>query len=64
MMEMWWAGSESMQAELFAGTVAAATETPLPHVPTTVIGVQSLFMNAALVEIEAVAVFQPELGLA
>lgn len=47
---------ESMQAELFAGIVAAAERTALPQVPITLVGVHSLFLDAALVEIEAVAV--------
>ena len=48
--------SESMQGELFAGIGAAAQQTPLPQVPITLIGVQSLFLDAALIEVEAVAV--------
>lgn len=47
---------ESMQAELFAGIVAAGNKTPLPQVPVTLIGVHSLFLDDALVEIEGVAV--------
>ncbi len=48
--------NESMQAELFEGIVSAAGETPLPQVPITLVGVHSLFLDDALVEIEAVAV--------
>ena len=51
--------TELMQAELFSGIVAAATETPLPEVPITLIGVHSLFVDAALVEVEGVAVLAP-----
>lgn len=47
---------EAMQAELFEGIVAAAATTPLPQVPITLIGVQSLFLDAALVEVEGIAV--------
>ncbi|MEM9134236.1 MAG: RidA family protein [Actinomycetota bacterium] len=50
---------ESMQADLFAGIVAAGRKTPLPQVPITLIGVHSLFLDAALVEVEAVAVLRP-----
>ena len=44
-----------MQGELFEGIVAAAKETPLPLVPITLIGVESLFLDDALVEVEAIA---------
>jgi enamine deaminase RidA (YjgF/YER057c/UK114 family) len=47
---------ESMQADLFAGIGAAAAVNPMPLVPITLVGVQSLFLDAALIEIEAVAV--------
>ena len=47
---------ESMQGELFAGMGAAAQHHPLPAVPITLIGVESLFLDAALIEVEAVAV--------
>ncbi len=50
---------ESMQADLFAGIVSAAKKTPLPQVPITLIGVHSLFLDAALVEIEGIAVLNP-----
>lgn len=46
--------TEARQPELFAGLVGASTRLPL--VPITLIGVQSLFLDAALVEIEGVAV--------
>lgn len=46
---------ESMQRELFAGIVAAAEKNPLPLVPVTLVGVQSLFLDDALIEIEGVA---------
>ncbi len=48
--------TESMQGELFAGIIASAQQNPLPQVPITLIGVQSLFLDAALIEIEATAV--------
>lgn len=47
---------ESMQGELVEGLTAAGAKTRLPQVPITLIGVQSLFLDAALVEIEATAV--------
>ncbi|WP_040493016.1 RidA family protein [Ilumatobacter nonamiensis] len=47
---------ESMQAELFAGLGAAGKRTPMPLVPITLVGVQSLFLDESLIEIEAVAV--------
>jgi len=48
--------NESMTAELFEGVIAAAAIKPLPPVPTTMHGVQALFEDAMLVEIEGVAV--------
>lgn len=48
--------NESMQADLGAGLVAAGKRTRLPLVPITLVGVQALFLDAALVEIEGVAV--------
>jgi len=50
---------ESMQGELFAGMGAAAQRNPLPQVPITLIGVESLYLDAALIEIEGVAVLSP-----
>ncbi len=47
---------ESMQAELFEGIGRAAAVNPLPLVPITLVGVQSLFLDESLIEIEAVAV--------
>ncbi len=47
---------EAMQGELFAGIVAAAAKVTLPQVPITLIGVQSLFLDDALIEIEGTAV--------
>lgn len=46
--------TEARQPELFAGLAGASTR--LPQVPITLIGVQSLYLDAALVEIEGVAV--------
>ncbi len=46
--------TEARQPELFAGLAGASTRLPL--VPITLIGVQSLFLDAALVEVEGVAV--------
>lgn len=48
--------TEARQPELFEGIVAAAQQTPLPQVPVTLIGVQSLFIDSALVEVESIAV--------
>lgn len=48
--------SEDRQGELAEGLIAAGTRTPLPQVPITLLGVEALFVGAALVEIEAVAV--------
>ncbi|MEM7341578.1 MAG: RidA family protein [Actinomycetota bacterium] len=50
--------TEAMQADLFAGIVAASQKVPLPEVPVTLIGVHSLFRDAALVEVEGVAVLE------
>ena len=47
---------ESMTAQLFEGIMAAAAVRPMPAVPTTMHGVQALFQDAMLVEIEGVAV--------
>ncbi|MEM8902961.1 MAG: RidA family protein [Actinomycetota bacterium] len=47
---------EDRQGELAEGLVAAGRRTRLPEVPITLLGVQALFVDAALVEIEAVAV--------
>lgn len=47
---------ESMAAELFDGMGRAAATNPLPLVPITLVGVQSLFLDESLVEIEATAV--------
>ncbi len=47
---------ESMQREFVSGLMAAGAKNPLPQVPITLIGVQSLYLDAALVEIEATAV--------
>lgn len=48
--------TEARQPELFAGLGGSSTRLPL--VPITLIGVQSLFLDAALVEIEGVAVLE------
>ncbi len=48
--------TEARQRELFAGIVAAAQANPLPLVPITLIGCEALFLDAALIEIEATAV--------
>ena len=47
---------ESMAAALFEGIGQAAATNPVPLVPITLIGVQSLFLDDSLIEIEAVAV--------
>jgi len=47
---------ESMGAQLFEGIGRAAATNPLPLVPITLIGVQSLFLDESLIEVEAVAV--------
>lgn len=48
-----------MQGDLFSGMGAAAQRNPLPQVPITLVGVGSLFLDAALIEIEGVAVLSP-----
>ncbi len=48
--------NETMTDQLFEGIIAAAAVRPLPAVPTTMHGVQALFQDAMLVEIEGVAV--------
>ena len=45
-----------MGAELFEGIGRAAATNPLPLVPITLVGVQSLFLDESLIEVEAVAV--------
>lgn len=47
---------QSMMGDLFAGLAAAGTVSPMPVVPITLVGVQSLFLDESLVEIEGVAV--------
>jgi enamine deaminase RidA (YjgF/YER057c/UK114 family) len=47
---------ESMQRDLFTGIGAAAQRSPLALVPITLVGVQSLFLDDSLIEVEAVAV--------
>lgn len=47
---------ESMQRDLFTGIAASAQRTALQLVPITLVGVQSLFLDESLIEIEAVAV--------
>ncbi|MDG1390991.1 MAG: RidA family protein [Ilumatobacter sp.] len=46
----------AMQGELFSGLGAAAQVNPISQVPITLVGVQSLFLDESLIEIEAVAV--------
>jgi enamine deaminase RidA (YjgF/YER057c/UK114 family) len=46
----------AMQGELFSGLGAAAQVNPIAQVPITLVGVQSLFLDESLIEIEAVAV--------
>lgn len=46
----------AMQGELFTGLGAAAQINPIAQVPITLVGVQSLFLDESLIEIEAVAV--------
>ena len=46
----------SMQRDLFTGLAAAAQVNPIALVPITLVGVQSLFLDESLIEIEAVAV--------
>jgi hypothetical protein len=45
-----------MQGDLFTGLGAAAQVNPIAQVPITLVGVQSLFLDESLIEIEAVAV--------
>jgi enamine deaminase RidA (YjgF/YER057c/UK114 family) len=47
---------ESMQRELFTGIGASSKRTAMALVPITLVGVQSLFLDESLIEIEAVAV--------
>lgn len=47
---------ESMGRELFAGIGNAAKINPMPLVPITLVGIQSLFLDESLIEIEGVAV--------
>ncbi len=49
---------ESMQAELFTGIGTASQRTALPQVPITLVGVESLFLDASLIEIEATAIIE------
>ena len=46
----------AMQGELFTGLGAAAQVNPIAQVPITLVGVQSLFLDESLIEVEAVAV--------
>ena len=46
----------AMQGELFQGLGAAAKINPIGLVPITLVGIQSLFLDESLIEIEAVAV--------
>jgi enamine deaminase RidA (YjgF/YER057c/UK114 family) len=46
----------AMQGDLFTGLGAAAHVNPIALVPITLVGVQSLFLDESLIEIEAVAV--------
>ncbi|MBC48343.1 MAG: enamine deaminase RidA [Ilumatobacter sp.] len=46
----------AMQGDLFTGLGAAAQVNPIAQVPITLVGVQSLFLDESLIEIEAVAV--------
>ncbi len=50
------AWTAAMQGELFQGLGAAAKVNPIALVPITLVGVQSLFLDESLIEIEAVAV--------
>ena len=47
---------ESMAPALFEGIGRAATVNPVPLVPITLVGVESLFLDDSLIEIEAVAI--------
>lgn len=51
---------ESMQRDLLAGFGGAGEQARFPLVPLTLVGVQSLFLDASLVEIEAVAVISDD----
>jgi len=51
---------ESMQRELFTGLSASVRRNNVPLVPLTLVGVQSLFLDASLIEIEAVAVIDDD----
>ncbi len=46
----------AMQGDLFTGLGAAAKVNPIALVPITLVGVQSLFLDESLIEIEAVAI--------
>jgi enamine deaminase RidA (YjgF/YER057c/UK114 family) len=46
----------AMQGDLFTGLGAAAQVNPIAQVPITLVGIQSLFLDESLIEIEAVAV--------
>ena len=46
----------AMQGDLFTGLGAAAQVNPIALVPITLVGVQSLFLDESLIEIEAVAI--------
>ena len=48
--------TQSMQRDLFTGLGAAARDNPIGLVPITLVGVQSLFLDESLIEIEAIAV--------
>jgi enamine deaminase RidA (YjgF/YER057c/UK114 family) len=50
---------ESMLGDLLEGFIAAAAVRPMPPVPLTLHGVQSLFLDSMLVEVEGVAVLPP-----
>lgn len=46
----------AMARELAAGIAAAGADHPMPVVPITLVGVQSLYLDETLVEIDGVAV--------
>lgn len=48
--------NQSMQRDLFVGLGAAAKVDPIGLVPITLVGIQSLFLDESLVEIDGVAV--------
>jgi enamine deaminase RidA (YjgF/YER057c/UK114 family) len=48
--------NEKMAKDLFTGIARAGEINPMPVVPITLVGVQSLFLDESLIEIEAVAV--------